>query len=140
MLRHLQEVAASLGLPFGERRNTYNSRLAQELGLWAESEGRGHPFHMAAFHAYFAAGKNLAARDVLLDIAGEAGLDRQAAKKVLAERSFRAEVDADWRLAGKKGVTAVPTFIIDGKSLTGARPYSDLVRFVQSAAGLPEKK
>ncbi len=141
MLRHLQEVADSLGLPFGERHNTYNSRMAQELGLWAESQGRGHAFHMAAFHAYFAAGKNLADRHVLLDLAGKAGLDRTAAEQVVEKRSFRAAVDADWHLAREKGVTAVPTFIINGKSLTGARPYKDLERFVQTAAGpLPRKK
>ena len=31
MMRNLRQTAADLGLPFGERKKTYNSRLAQEL-------------------------------------------------------------------------------------------------------------
>jgi len=133
MLSHLHQVAESLGLPFGNRTMTYNSRLAQELGLWAETQGSGPTFHMAAFHAYFAEGKNLAQRDVLLDLAERAGLDPAKAAGILDTRAYRHAVDADWRLSREKGVTAVPTFIVNGRSLTGARPYSDLEAFVRNA-------
>ena len=47
MMQKLRGVADSLGLPLGNRQRTYNSRLAQELGKWAEQEGRGEAFHMA---------------------------------------------------------------------------------------------
>ena len=60
MMRHLKKTAADLGLPFGKREKTYNSRLAQELGLWAESKNKGDEFHAAAFRAYFVDGKNIA--------------------------------------------------------------------------------
>jgi predicted DsbA family dithiol-disulfide isomerase len=40
MLR-LKKAARELGLPWSDREMTYNSRLAQELGKWAEQEGRG---------------------------------------------------------------------------------------------------
>ncbi len=65
----LKQKATELGLPFGDRKRTYNSRLAQELGLWAESKDRGDAFHMAAFKAYFVDGKNLAQKEVLVDLA-----------------------------------------------------------------------
>jgi predicted DsbA family dithiol-disulfide isomerase len=133
MLAHLNQVAQSLGLPFGERKKTYNSRLAQELGLWAETKGRGHHFHLAAFHSYFAKGQNLAKKDVLLEIAVTAGLDPTTAEKVIEERSFSDRVLADWQLSRDKGVTAVPTFYMNNSSLTGARPYNDLARFVEMA-------
>jgi predicted DsbA family dithiol-disulfide isomerase len=32
----LEQVADELGLPLGDRKRTYNSRLAQELAKWAE--------------------------------------------------------------------------------------------------------
>ncbi len=134
MLLHLHQVADSLGLPFGDRTMTYNSRLAQELGLWAEAQGRGQAFHMAAFHAYFAEGRNLAQRPVLLDLAARAGLEPAEAAVILDRRSYRQAVDADWRRSREKGVTAVPTFIINDSSLTGARPYSDLESFVYKAS------
>lgn len=127
-------MADSLGLPFGKRVKTYNSRLAQELGLWAEHMGRGHDFHMAAFHAYFADGRNLAEHDVLLDLADQVGLDRSKAEEVLRTRSFSPAVDEHWKLSREKGVTAVPTFVMNNASLTGARPFKDLLAFVNEAA------
>lgn len=45
MLARLQQVAGAEGLPFGERTMTYNSRLAQELGKWAEEMDAGDCFH-----------------------------------------------------------------------------------------------
>lgn len=140
MLAHLRQVADSLGLPFGDRKMTYNSRFAQELGLWAETKGCGDDFHIAAFHAYFAEGRNLAEQEVLLEIAAKAGLDRLSAEHVLAERSYSDQVDAHWQLSREKSVTAVPTFIIGNTSLTGARPYSDLVNLVLQAGEQVAKK
>ena len=60
MRRHLRKTADELGLPLGEREKTYNSRLAQELGLWAESKNKGDEFHAAVSKAYFVEGKNIA--------------------------------------------------------------------------------
>jgi len=35
------------GLPYGRRTHTYNSRLAQELGKWADTLPDGEPLHDA---------------------------------------------------------------------------------------------
>jgi predicted DsbA family dithiol-disulfide isomerase len=133
MMARLRATADSLGLPLGERAMTYNSRLAQELGYWAESLGRGHAFHMAAFKAYFADGLNLARIPVLLDIAESAGLDRDRAGEVLDRRSFRQEVDRDWTLARSLGIVAVPTVVMGLSRLVGAQPYEALERLVTSS-------
>lgn len=133
MLDHLKNVADSLGLPFGTRTKTYNSRLAQELGLWAEVKGKGDEFHHGSFHAYFAEGRNLAELEVLQDIAEKAGLDGNEAKEVITTRSFAEAVDEHWTLSRVKGVTAVPTFIMNNGMLTGARPYQDLVNFIKES-------
>ena len=87
-MEHLKKVATELGLPWGMRTRTYNSRRAQELGKWAEALGKGDEFHMAVFQAYFAAGKNIAEISVLKGIAGTIGLDGQMAEQTLAERTF----------------------------------------------------
>ena len=105
---------------------TYNSRLAQELGLWAETWGRGHEFHDAAFRAYFVDGENLARRDVLLKLATAAGLDTKEAGRVLDQRTFEDAVDKDWALSRAKGVTAVPTFFMGLDRLVGAQPHAVL--------------
>jgi predicted DsbA family dithiol-disulfide isomerase len=139
MLEHLRSIADDLGLPFGDREHTYNSRLAQELGLWAETMGRGDDFHMAAFHAYFARGENLALPHVLLAIIDGLGLSRDQAEEILAKRSFAAQVDADWDLSRKMGVTAVPTCLLNGNKLVGAQSYGDLQRFAVSAGVQPRR-
>ena len=126
----LKQKATELGLPFGDRKRTYNSRLAQELGLWAESKDRGDAFHMAAFKAYFVDGKNLAQKEVLVDLALAVGLSGDEAAEVLSGRTFKAAVDADWVLSREKGVTAVPTFIVNQDRLVGAQPYEMIEKMV----------
>ena len=126
----LRKTADDLGLPFGERKRTYNSRMSQELGLWAESKNKGDAFHNAVFRAYFADGKNIAKVPVLLDLTESAGLPREEAASVLATRAFKAAVDADWVLSREKAITAVPTFVMKQDKLVGAQPYDMLERFM----------
>lgn len=133
MLAHLKAVADSLGLPFGERRMTFNSRRAQELGKWAEARNRGEAFHRAVFHAYFARGRNIAQPEVLLDMAASVGLEAAAAREILDTREFSQAVDADWQRAYQMGITAVPTFQIQGRQLVGAQPYQALEALVRGA-------
>ena len=129
-MRRLKNKAAELGLPFGERSKTYNSRLAQELGSWAESKNRGDAFHMAAFKAYFVDGKNIAKIPVLLDLAASVGLPREEAEAVLSTRAFKYPVDEDWAISKARGITAVPTFVINQDKLVGAQPYETLEKFM----------
>jgi predicted DsbA family dithiol-disulfide isomerase len=130
MVSRLREAAESLGLPFGDRIKTYNSRLAQELGKWAEVRGCGDKFHHAAFLAYFGEGRNLAAVETLLHIARQADLPLDEARKVVADRSYRQAVDDDWQSASRQAVTAVPTFIMPHGRLVGAQSYLTLARFI----------
>jgi predicted DsbA family dithiol-disulfide isomerase len=130
MQTRLSQVAAAEGLPLAARTRTYNSRLAQELGKWAESRGTGDPFRRAVYRAYFVDGSNIALVDELLRIAGSVGLPVDEARTVLAERSFAAAVDADWQRAGDLRITAVPTHLCGGKKLAGFGPYDDFVRLI----------
>jgi predicted DsbA family dithiol-disulfide isomerase len=130
MVGELQKTAESLGLPFNARPKTFNSRLAQELGLWAEDQGRGDTFHMAAFHAYFADGVNLAKIPALLAIAAKAGLNTKEAEQVLNNRSYKNNVDLDWADSRFKAVNAIPTFIMGQHKLTGAQSYHVLEELV----------
>ena len=132
MLTHLRNTAHQLGLPFGDRRMTYNSRRAQELGKWAENRGRGDAFHKAVFEAYFANGLNIAVDTVLMDIAQSVNLDPLEARTVIELGQYRDAVDRDWQRSRHMGISAVPTFAINQRQLVGARTYQDLTRFIQS--------
>ena len=124
--RHWETTARQHGLPFGHRTHTYNSRLAQELGKWAEKMGKGPAFHAVAFRAYFAHGLNLAEEDVLIRLATNVGLPDEEARTILKQRSLRADVDQDWQQAMRLGITAVPTFCLNGQRVTGYQPYERL--------------
>ena len=126
----LHQLAAAEGLPLAERSRTYNSRRAQELGKWAEEQGKGDPFRRAVYRAFFVEGLNIAQVDDLVRIAETVGLPGNEARAVLATGSFAAAVDADWQRAGELGVTAVPTHLCAGRRLVGFSPYEDFVRLI----------
>lgn len=144
MMAHLQAVAEQLDLEFGDRVHTYNSRMAQELGKWAEAQGRGHPYHLAMFKAYFADGLNIADTGILVSLCAELGLDAVEAREVIEARTFRKQVDLDWQRSRHLGITAVPTFRLAGFNLVGAQPYQKLADMlarhnVPQRAGRPRK-
>ena len=121
------------GLPYGKRSHTYNSRLAQELGKWADTQPGGEAIHDALYRAYFVDAVNVGDVDALLTIADDVGLDVYAAREVLQSRSFSDAVDADWDLSRRYGVTGVPTFVAAQKAVVGAQPYEVLEILLQEA-------
>ena len=136
MRARLVELMEREGLPYGDRSMTYNSRLAQELGKWADGEEGGGAIHDALFRAYFVDGENLHRASVLLRVVERLGLDVAAAGRVLAERSFSAAVDRDWQRSRELGVTGVPTFVAGGYGVVGAQPYEVLEELVAGAGAI----
>jgi predicted DsbA family dithiol-disulfide isomerase len=122
-------------LPYEKRSHTYNSRLAQELGKWADTQPGGGAIHDALFKAYFVDGANIGAADILLDIAASVGLPVEEAKSVLDDRSFQKAVDIDWDKSRQFGVTGVPTFVAGGYGVVGCQPYETLHALLEKASG-----
>ena len=123
------------GLPYGDRSMTYNSRLAQELGAWADTRPGGEAIHDALFRAYFVDGRNIGDPAVLAEIAAAAGLPADDAREVIEKRTHRAAIDADWEKSRRYGVTGVPTFVAGDNGVVGAQPYEVLVQLVRQARG-----
>jgi predicted DsbA family dithiol-disulfide isomerase len=121
------------GLPYGERTMTYNSRLAQELGKWADTQPGGEALHDALFRAYFVDARDISQPAVLVEIAQSVGLSADAAREVLEKRTFKDAVDADWNLARQYGITGVPTFVAGRHGVVGAQPYEALEQLVRKA-------
>ncbi len=134
MQRDMKARMAAEGLPYGERTRTYNSRLAQELGKWADTQPGGEAIHDALFHAYFVDARDISQPAVLLDIVERLGLPVEAAREVLERRTFKDAVDADWTLSRQYGITGVPTFVAGRYGVVGAQPYEALVQLVRKAA------
>ena len=122
------------GLPYGERTHTYNSRLAQELGKWADTQPGGEAFHDAMFRAYFVEARDISQPAVLLEIAAQVGLPIEAAREVIEKRTFKEAVDRDWELSRRYGITGVPTFVMGDRGVVGAQPYEVLEQLVKQSA------
>jgi predicted DsbA family dithiol-disulfide isomerase len=128
------------GLPYGERTMTYNSRLAQELGKWADTQPGGEALHDALFRAYFVEARDISQPAVLLDIVERLGLCVEGAREVLEKRTFEAAVDADWALSRQYGITGVPTFVVGRYGVVGAQPYEALEALVQKAGAAADRE
>jgi predicted DsbA family dithiol-disulfide isomerase len=121
------------GLPYGERKMTFNSRLAQELGKWADEQPGGEAIHDALFKAYFVDGLNIGDPETLVKIAASVGLPADKAREVVTQRTHRAAIDADWQKSREYGVTGVPTFVAGKQGVVGAQPYEALEQLVKEA-------
>ncbi len=132
MHERMKRIIDAEGLPFGPREMTYNTRLAQELGKWGERNDKPE-IHDALYRAYFVDSVNLAQPAELVRIAGTVGLDPEEAERVLADRTFKDAVEADWKRARDLGVTAVPTFVAGQRAVVGAQPYEVLEQLVRVA-------
>jgi predicted DsbA family dithiol-disulfide isomerase len=131
MHRAMSARMAAAGLEYADRARTYNSRLAQELACWAETQAGGAAIHKALFRAYFVENRNLAQGDVLLDVAAAAGLDVAQARNALEQRTFRTQVDRDWEYSHQNGITGVPAFLARNQVIVGCQPYTVLEQFVR---------
>jgi predicted DsbA family dithiol-disulfide isomerase len=133
MYRRMKTLMDAEGLPYGKRTHTYNSRLAQELGKWADTQPGGAAIHDRLFRAYFVEARNIGDVAVLLDVVRAAALDVEEARAVLAERRCKDAVDADWAKSHQYGVTGVPTFVAGGYGVVGAQPYEVLEKLAVEA-------
>ncbi|MDG2175662.1 MAG: DsbA family protein [Gammaproteobacteria bacterium] len=120
-----------LGLEHCDRTKTYNSRLAQELGMWADTQENGKALHKELYRTYFVQDRNLALKTVLLDAVENASLDSAVAESVIDKREFSETVDASWMRARQMQISGVPSFIAGGYITSGYHPYDELVKFIE---------
>jgi predicted DsbA family dithiol-disulfide isomerase len=133
MYARMKGLMDAEGLPYGRRTHTYNSRLAQELGKWADTQPGSEAIHDALYKAYFVEARNIGDPDILVEIAQSVGLPGEEARAVLTERRFKDAVDADWVKSRQWGVTGVPTFVAARYGVVGAQPYGVLEQLLDKA-------
>lgn len=142
----LRDEGASEGLTIQAPPRIANSAAALEATEFARDSGpeQFDCLHHRLFEAYFSEGRNIGERSVLLDLAGECGLDKVALGEALEDRRYRARVRESIELARGAGITGTPTFIFDDRfALVGAQSY-DVFRSVterilkKRAEGYPE--
>ena len=91
--------------------------------------------NLALFEAHFNRRANLSDRDVLLDIAAQVGLHREAAKAALDDKELEARVVAEERAAWDHNITGVPAMIVNGAFLIpGAQSPETYVNALRKVA------
>src|SRR4030095_3348727 len=113
------------------RRNSQNGRIRSLVSNPFTTHSTGHTSWMAATsvilkclstlhglwvvpaalcRSYFLDAHTIGDPEVLIDIARSVGLPSAAAREVLAKRTFKEAVDADWEESRRRGITGVPSF------------------------------
>jgi len=116
-----EEVGFSFALD--KRSRIYNTFDAHRLLHWAEQEGRQLALKHALFKAYFSDGENPGAHEVLIRVAGEAGLDAGRAREILSSNAYAEDVRRQQRYYLEQGINAVPAVIVNGRHLIqGGQP------------------
>lgn len=111
VVEHAEAAGIKIDLPAITR--TPSTIDAHRLLHWAAIEERASFVIHRLMRAYFAEGRDIGDRDVLCDIAAEAGMDAQMVARLLDSEADLREIREKDASARGMGVNASPTFIID---------------------------
>jgi predicted DsbA family dithiol-disulfide isomerase len=113
-----------------------NTLRAHQLVRLAQRAERQDAMVETLFQAYFLEGKDLTQDYVLVELAGRAGVAREAAAEALTDAREREAIAADETAARALGVSGVPFFIFNRHlAVSGAHEPEVLVRAMRQAAG-----
>ena len=139
MDRRVTETGETLGLVFDYDRVlvTPNTMDGHRLLWWAGVlESPQDALAETLFRVYFSEGRDLGKLEVLADAAAEVGLSRERALLFLQSDDGREEVLAEEREARRRGLDAVPFFLLNGiPALAGAQPPQAFVKAFREVLG-----
>ncbi|MFF5345184.1 DsbA family oxidoreductase [Streptomyces althioticus] len=134
---NLGAQAAAEGLPYRTRGRDHGGTFDMHRLLhFAREHGRRERLLDLLYRANFAEERSLFGDDErLVELAGAAGLDPEAARAVLADpEAYAAEVRADEQDAARLGARGVPFFVLDRKyGVSGAQPVDVFTRALTQA-------
>ena len=108
--------AAGAGLEFRmDKALRSNTLMAHQLLVLAEHKGVQAEMKERLLAAYFTEGRAVGEADVLVELAAEVGLDAGEVRAWLEQGQGRNQVADDLDFAVQEGITAVPTFVFDGR-------------------------
>ncbi|WP_425409981.1 DsbA family oxidoreductase [Hyphococcus sp.] len=138
MLHHLKAAAAGAGFSFDPAIPSHlpNTLKAHQIIRLAHFDGAQERLANALYAAYWDRGEDIGDEDVLVALAGEAGLDEQNARRDLGDEKSAAEIKSEAGAFRQAGVTGVPTYIVNERNgFSGALPPARLADALRQAAG-----
>jgi predicted DsbA family dithiol-disulfide isomerase len=116
IIDHVTAVAADSGIQFRmDRALRANTLLAHRLLWLAQATDNQVALKERLLQAYFIDGLDIGDPEVLRTCAADVGLDHDRVLAFLDSDDGLAEVRDELRAAGEMEITAVPTFVFDGK-------------------------
>jgi putative protein-disulfide isomerase len=119
LVHHWDEIAELTGQPFDSGLIDadgfiYDTDPAARAVVLARrtSDDAALDFLKAVHQAFYAEGRNVPDLDVLADIAGEQGFDRDAFRAALADEGLKQETWRDYAISQRAGATGFPTLIV----------------------------
>lgn len=138
----LQQRAADVGLAMNTtaQSRTWNTFDAHRLLHWAGLEGHQPALKRALFQAHFTDNRNIGDHTTLVSAAVAAGLDAEAAARVLESGQYADEVRSAERHWQAMGIRSVPSLVIEGKWLiSGGQPPEAFEQALRQIAAQQEK-
>jgi predicted DsbA family dithiol-disulfide isomerase len=137
----IRQRGAAVGFTFGDRPRVWNTFDAHRLLHWADSHGKQRELKHALLAAYHTRAENPSAKDVLLRLAGEVGLDVARAREILESDEYADAVREREAHYQSLGIHSVPSIIIDDRHLIeGGQPPEVFERSLRQLAAQAEAK
>ena len=132
-----RRLGVEIALPSGSPQpRTAKAFMALQL---AKEHGVAQEYSSAMFRAFFQQDRNIGEDEVIVEIATSVGLDRSEVDRALASEERRSRQLADQLYAVESvGVSAVPSFRVDGRLYSGVLDADRLKQAVDDAES-PER-
>lgn len=126
-------VAKEVDLEFNfDKLQPTNTFDAHRLSHYAKEKGKLMAYTEAVMKGYFTDSVNISDFDVLTTIAGEVGLDKTEALRILESSAFVKEVRQDQSNAHSRQINGVPYFLFNGKEvINGAQSVDTFVAVIE---------
>lgn len=127
----IREFGTAVGIDFrfdliGRSPNTLDSH---RLIRWAGTAGCQNDMVDSLFRRYFEQGEDIGSHDVLVEAAGEVGMDTDIVRDLLSKDADRDLIAREDSMAREIGIQGVPSFVINSQwVVTGAQEPETLVR------------
>ena len=140
IIDNVTSVAAEAGIEFHlDRAIRANTLLAHRLLWFAEQHDLAtqRALKEALLQAYFTDGEHIGDPEVLVRRAASVGLDRDEVAAFLDSDAGHAEVMERLALAHSQGITAVPTYVVNGRwAVPGAQDPDTFLRVLERMAAV----
>jgi predicted DsbA family dithiol-disulfide isomerase len=123
LYENLRRTGTQYQIMFGKVTLLSNSRLALEASEFAREQGMYDLFSEKVFHVYFTEARDIGRQDVVMELAGAAGLDVEALQDALLQGRYAQRLRKAQEEGQLYNITGVPAFIINEKHMiVGAQP------------------